>query len=129
MGSPEIMPAAVKKEDGENKAEDFYNAIREEYGLVASDVERALNKTNRYEYVTKGAPEEFRDLYDRIEGILDVGYEDLPAYTEKILGAIRNAAREKKWESWDDYSFDAIGNELEAAGLPLKARKKSSDYQ
>lgn len=56
-------------------------------------------------------------------------YPMVGSHPEDVIGAIGIVAGENQWKSYDDINFDMIREELEANGIPLRARKTKEDLQ
>ncbi|MDP3794706.1 MAG: hypothetical protein Q8R13_02130 [bacterium] len=108
----------------------YYEAIGSEYGPVAEDIERAYHQMNRLSYIgALKAGNDLQELYFMITDLIEAEPEELPAYTEQILSSLREAAREEKWQTYEDVKADSIREKLTRNGVPLRERRQSSDYQ
>ena len=71
-----------------------------------------------------------QELYDEVASIIDTEqYPMIGSHPKDVIGAIGLVAEENQWKSYDDVNFDLIRKELEANGVPLRARKTREDVQ
>lgn len=118
MGSPEEN--LIKTTDTES----FYSQYSE--GLPR-EIEKAFQQSTSLDYIRAEGSEEMKELLEKIEDCVAEG-TSLGSYTRDIMYALREAASEGNW-SGDEYNFDLVRGKLEQAGVPLKDKKTSKDYQ
>lgn len=126
MGFETSMPENnnnKQQESEEDKITEYYKQFPD--GIIR-DTEIAFNKMNRLEYLKNEAPQELKELFENILDIINTEPKDFPAFTEQIIKAVREAAKEENWTEYN-YSFDKIREKLEKYGVPLKKRKTKKD--
>jgi hypothetical protein len=114
---------APNNESKENAIKSYYEFLPKG---IRRDTEVAFNQIARYDYMKNEAPEDLRDLFEKISDCIEDS-KDISALTEIILRAIRESADEEGWNDYD-YNFDTIRNKLKSFGVTLKPKKTSNDY-
>jgi hypothetical protein len=92
----------------------------------ARDFEHVFNSANMKDALAQSR--EANELYEEVLGVIDP--ELFPAEgsnLQDIVRAIRIAAKEGNWKSYDDVSFDAIRAELKLVGIPMRKKKTKDD--
>ena len=92
----------------------------------ALDFEHIFNSANMKEALAEN--HEASEFYDEVLTIID--QEKFPAEgsnLQDIVRAVRTAAKEGGWKTYDDVSFDVIRAELAHAGIPMRERKTKED--
>ena len=106
------------------KVEEIY--ITEGLSRPDLEFEHIFQSASRVEALSQ-ASQDARELYDSVIEIIEDAYPK-NVLAEPVVRAIRIAAKENGWKSYDDVQFKIIRNELEKDGLILKAEKTNKDF-
>lgn len=91
---------------------------------VRRDIEKALHQTSRWSYLhSTESPMELRILASEIFERIVTPQKHLPAFTEPVLQAIKEALNENEdWEDYDDIALVPILRKLKEMGILVKVR-------
>jgi len=116
-------PPAEEQISEQSRAEQVYEAK----GLAGPSLDFSRSRYGtRREMLAQN--KEAQELYDQVVSIIDTErYPMIGNHPEDVIGAIGLIAEENQWKSYDEVNFNLIRKELEADGVPLRARKTGKD--
>ena len=90
------------------------------------DFEKIFNAANRKEALAQNT--EANDLYESVLSVIDQKqYPPEAGNVGEIIQAIRFAAKEGGWKSYEDIKFESIRVELQKSKIPTVERKTNRD--
>lgn len=91
---------------------------------IRRDLERAFHAASRWEYLQSAkTPIDLRILANEVFARINVPPEHLPAFTEDVIRAMRDAVEENSdWKDYSDVYLGPILEKLKSMGVPVKIK-------